>query len=123
MSTTVTEREAVMRERAAVRDAVEWMRRAVRREGGIEHVDARDLPNQMYPLPKVQRPRVLTLGSLRLRLIDNRLQWRTDPGVAWWCSTLSVVDFSGYLESLRANPTELVDDDGFQGVRDGGDTT
>lgn len=55
----VSETEAVRRERAAVDKAVGWLFSAARRDGGIEHVDARNLANHFYPWPKITRPRLV----------------------------------------------------------------
>jgi hypothetical protein len=47
----ITERQAVLRERAAIDEAVEWMFREARRHG-IESVDGRRLAEHLRPLPK-----------------------------------------------------------------------
>lgn len=69
-----------------------------------------------YQLPLITRPRVLTIGDLRFRLVDNKLHWRQGSDGRWWCSTLSASDMIGLLSRLADNPTETVPDEDISNV-------
>jgi hypothetical protein len=118
-SGTVSEREAVLRERRAFI--------AGRCDG---YPDESTTPARVllesaarrYPLPTVERPRVVQdphSEGLAWRVVDNGLQYRRD-GLAWRTSDESCWTFSparvALWADLFARPTELVEDVGSGSV-------
>lgn len=121
-----TERELRLAERKAYVHGVEDRRINAVGLGGAS-VRARTL----YPMPKIERPRVVTrpspCGGVHFRFVDGRLQHShaADPTKArYWFDTLKQVGpcGDGLIEEsvlaaievyadLKANPTELVEDD------------
>src|SRR5690349_19607671 len=121
---TVTEREAVLRERAAwVAGVQAELRRSLDAQAPEKSLMRE--ATERYPLPKVERPRVVTDAKGHgWRLVDRKLEIRTSMGVGWSlvgnaltdgrCSVIDPVSFGP--ASLRAiadlldNPIELVED-------------
>jgi hypothetical protein len=132
---TITERDAVLRERKAVIAAVEWVLREGWRLGG-EHVDACSFARRLYPLPKVTRPRMLPDPHTTDTGAEGlEFSWSVRGGVlklghffkgAWhWHPVEDQVRYSiAYPTAERvkvwadlfANPTEEVEDDGTEGT-------
>lgn len=108
----ITTREARMA-RYAADEAIAAVFKAVRRNSGIEQCDFREWAKGEWPLPKVQRLRVVTL---RQRPNGPTKQYRVEDGVLCWnncgwiqCST-SISQFSPEflraIVDLLANPFE-----------------
>jgi hypothetical protein len=74
---TVTEREAVLRERDAFKQGAEFA-------GGYRDSDLRQIEvARRYPLPKVTRPRVVRDpldASIEWTVLDDHLHWRRVVG-------------------------------------------
>lgn len=121
---TVTEREAVEREwKAYCEGAVDV---EVRHRGALHCTYTVDLALvqaeavKRYPLPKVQRPRVVrapSTANFEFRFMDGNIQERDINGGEWrradgWPITPNLV---AVWADLLANPTEVVDGgDGHQ---------
>lgn len=113
---SVSERDAVLRERAAAIRALAYFHvysTPAERDGFVRN---------MFPLPKISRPRVVTessTGSLaRWRVTNGELEWsRQREG---WSALATSAARGMYitaerailLADLLANPTEEVEDDG-----------
>lgn len=116
---SVTEREAVLREREAYRAGIAAERAVVCERMRI----GKPMPAaERYPLPKVTRPRVVRErdGEVEWTLIGGQLHWRwTREGNApWMAGPRGVVmgDVTPAMarawDDLFTTPTETVDDDG-----------
>lgn len=103
----VTEREAVKRERAAF--ALGWMRSRPIHEAREEEKVAAEL----YPLPKVERPREVKIGNDTMRVVGGVSCFKTKSGGVWeWQRGYIAVrsaDEARLALDLFENPTELVD--------------
>jgi hypothetical protein len=120
----VSEREAILRERAAVNEAL----RVLCQRGGERFLGA--LPQdwegsltfaaKLHPLPQVERPRVVPDGQgLAWRMVCGLLEfrWEQEPRDRnWYKATENVVEITHprirLWADLLANPTELVSDSG-----------
>lgn len=127
MSTTqmISEREAVLRERAAARKALAYF------DGTGRGADrAQQLAAEWFPLPKIRRPRIVSDpgvrgGGVRWRLMNGQLQWNSH---SQWNSLNDARNRGMFitaervrvLADLLANPTEEVSDDGSGPSTDGG---
>ncbi len=102
---TVTERDAVLRERRAYQlGAVEWVReeRAI-----LADVEAK--ARQRYPLPKVPRARIVVDGNGEAwRIEDGEIHRK--PKFGDWRLYHAPASLA-LLADLLANPTELFDED------------
>lgn len=110
----VSERDAVLRERAAYFEGAsfqEHRHRADLRSPAIGLGVALNEAAVCYPLPKVERPRELTslATTVTYRVVEGTLQ--ADEGGWFTPDYLPVADLE-LVTSLLANPTELVDDNG-----------
>lgn len=117
----ISEREAVLREREA------WTRARVGATlhnyhpriagatvGCAECEHARQRARELYPLPKVTRPRVVTDSDCyQWRAVGGSLQWRKRDSAVWSAEDVTVVRPSqvALLAELLANPNETVDAD------------
>ena len=109
-----SEREAVRRERAAA-----WrMARYYRERGYFNDVGPSDNPMaeadhriaEWFPLPKVERPRVVHIqGMGDYKIVDGRMWFRIRP-VNEWTVLYPKADLAA-LADLLASPTEAVDDE------------
>jgi hypothetical protein len=115
--TPPSERDAVLRERAAAAR----MRCAVLHE--LNHEEADETPCAvcvsrvitLYPLPQIERPRVVTDGVHEYTWRNGLVQHRSASAFGWWEFTGTITDRNrSALLDLLANPTELIDDDGVQ---------
>lgn len=68
-----------------------------------------------FPLPKIERPRVVVEGDTSWRVIDGEFEdksrhggWRKSSNAGWSPIAKRVAIWA----DLLANPTELIDDDG-----------
>jgi hypothetical protein len=125
LSERETERRAVLRERAAAArarcDGI-WLGSP----SAFAHVHvlwSGDSPcsacvgwaAQMYELPKIERPRVVTDGVHEYTWRNGLVQNRSASAFGWWEFTGTITDRNrSALLDLLANPTELIDDDGVQ---------
>lgn len=125
-SKMVTEREAVMRERAAFVRGSQFEDEAWREMLRVNHssgADCIDASRKRYPLPKVERPRVVVETSVHGRTVawkyeHGALWWRNPRGSGEWYSLMSPRTSEMFitpervklLADLLANPTELVED-------------
>jgi hypothetical protein len=126
---TVTEREAVLRERAAAEAVLDAFKTAfARMEKGYRdwakaaplawwpcHMRTHDIA-KMFPLPKVTRPRVVRdREGWKWQCIDGRIQWSGPRG--WRFADVMTYAVRVTPErvvlwaDLLANPTEDVEDD------------
>lgn len=107
----VTERDAVLRERKA------WDECAYRLSlVGTGSAESEQLKNDLYPLPKVTRPRVVNDPSdstVEWRFENNAgLVWRAVPGFPMWNGVSTWYPKPERVKmwaDLLANPTEEVD--------------
>jgi len=111
----VSEREAVLRERAAYDAGVADVFRTARALGGIEHVDARKWADQIFPLPTIERPRVVP-DPHGMNVVWSVKNGRISPrgSSAWGQRTVEHItpERVALWADLLANPTETVEDDG-----------
>lgn len=115
---TVTEREAVERERAA------WlacdMEFATERNRAKLYDQSKRVAAERYPLPKVTRPRVVTVydpelrADIDIRVTVGQLQWKRRDALVWQSFTRSLdaeKRMAKAVLDVAANPTEEVEDD------------
>lgn len=102
---TLTERDAVLRERAAFANGAAWGP-GWHRESDLDEAAKR------YPLPKVIRPRVVCMGWSEARIVDGRVETRGLGGSGEWRANFTTVEQLRELASLIDNPTEEVEDVG-----------
>lgn len=119
-SKMISERDAVLRERAAANKAIEKVFELARKSGGIEHVDMRCWAENVFPLPKVTRRRVITVqhptgarAMFQFRVTNGGLEWATAGNDDWGpFGTITRgeqrPEFLRALADLLANPTEEV---------------
>lgn len=128
---TVTEREAVLREREAFDNGATCARLALQckqaSQRSLEEIAKRD-----YPLPKITRPRVVRDFSLdttrEFRVVDGVIQardigrlnqeWGTEGLRGWKVDAAVIRTFA----DLLANPTEEIEDDGSVSLLPGEET-
>ncbi len=113
---TISEREAVKRERKAFEDGM--VRGSAREFTNIARV--RQAASEAYPLPKITRPRVVDdphdcqEGSA-WRVVEGRIEyrWKGDKPSAWrqYASSPITPERVAMWANLLANPTEEVPDD------------
>lgn len=117
----VTERDAVLRERAAYgAGLLRGNHQSFSRPNDLEAQAAR-----IFPLPKIVRPRVISeesgLSCVDWRYVDEQLWWRHHANTRQTWNSLSSATGAGMfitaeravlLADLIANPTEEVEDDG-----------
>jgi hypothetical protein len=116
-------RAEVLKERAAfIAGATAW---------GANRANAQDAARFRYPLPKLKKPRVVESNKIFFSLVDGKLlhMWSPSPAKPHWNTAETIADpssiggvgsdshkrlIAGALEAyaeLKANPTELVEDD------------
>lgn len=69
---------------------------------------ARVVARSLYPLPKVTRPRVVSINLREYRILNSELWWRYAPGYEWEKHGWTRRDAQALL-GLFADPTETVD--------------
>lgn len=123
-----TKRDLLAAQREAVNQAVEWVFSMARANGGIEHVDARNLATDLFPTPTVIRARVVRdpiadevewtvqEGALRQRLHRaGRVPGDWLPYMDYREKFGATAPLQSRVEvwaDLFANPLETVEDDG-----------
>ena len=65
---------------------------------------------QMYPLPKVTRPRVVAGLRAQYKVVDGVVHGRSNASFDWRVSASIHVDDVVRVANLLANPTETVDE-------------
>lgn len=100
---SISEKDAVLRERAAYVEAwLELERRARVQSGDSVHAIAA----ARYPLPKVPRPRVVTWGGAQFKMAGDlpvaAVLCKPSDDHAWYSDT-----FTRYEWDFRTNPTLL----------------
>lgn len=114
------ERDMIIAQHWAVDAAVSWVFAEARRLGGIEHVNARDLGPVLFPLPKVERPRLRACKSHEFKVVDGRMFSRRFDTGDWGLRNIWV-EADGFRperglvaiwHDLFTTPNELVDDSG-----------
>jgi hypothetical protein len=117
----VSEKDAVLRERAAFRAGVDALFISNAVPAGMQSnravACAQASAEDLYPLPKVTRPRVVQIrgaySTYEYRWVDNHLELRSVDGAGLWqrAGTIGASDpaFLVALGQLAAAPTEEVD--------------
>jgi hypothetical protein len=123
---TVTEKQTAQRERAAFYAGALyahslWVATVATPSGkpvllseGAVHKHA----SELYPLPKIRRPRVVRAGNSLFRVVDGALEMQTAVGaccphdVGWSRIDAVAVKHVPVVADLLANPTEFVEDEG-----------
>jgi len=115
MSAPLTEAEAVRRERAAfLAGGEEAYRQVMAREAAPALRNQwRCLAHATYPLPTVERPRVLTLDNgAQFRVQDGLIEHRSKRD-GWVQSDMELCEFTAddfrQFADLMENPTETVE--------------
>lgn len=101
---TVTERELQLMRRGVVE-------RVLNRHGGpMMRSKIREIAREMYPLPPVERPRVVDFGMGQYRVHDGVLQRRYNASEAWR-DVPQDGQWAIALTDLLTHPTETVPDE------------
>jgi hypothetical protein len=121
---TVTEREAVLRERDAVQRTVVALWDRIKRGDALHNWEGSEsLAKRLYPLPLVTRPRVVRDpldASIEWTVLDDHLHWRRVAGyiaTEWMLGPQGAplghvtAEMCRVWADLLANPTEDVEDD------------
>lgn len=117
----VTEREAVLRERAAIKHVVTYLTGRGYFRPGLEVQPGEDPRGEIdrhvlvrYPLPKVTRPRVVnTRDCGQWRYVDGHYEQRSGDRGTWHEAPSGFVIPIGQVDeiaALRTNPTEEVEE-------------
>ena len=111
-----TERDLVLAKREGFKDGAEVVFThfgcSLGSVAGVRWRGSGPLAVERYPLPRVTRPRVVTLGcGHEYRICDGRLEWRTHENGSWM-TLHNIAHMMDELRHLLAHPTEEVDDDG-----------
>jgi hypothetical protein len=109
----VSEREAVLRERAAFSEGARWQRLKLCHAdpNGRAHLTAYDESVYRFAFPKVSRPRVVPGSIFSYCIEDGMLRCRDPRHGDFWaaCFYVPITDVA-LVADLLASPTELVDD-------------
>lgn len=120
-----TERDVVMRERAAFAKG-RCMSQHEMHEEELPCIACNQRARHLYPLPSVTRPRVvrdvtsgMAGGGYEWRVVNGGIQWRPLGDMTWRAPASDGVVHGMYLfpervrtlADLLANPTETVEDD------------
>lgn len=115
MTAPISERDAVLRERAAFEEGVLTARKYERDGGAWPGSIALALAR--YPLPKITQPRVVTdCVQVQWRVLGSAVQWCARNGGAWndveargWGNMYLTVERVTLIADLLANPLEEVE--------------
>lgn len=119
---TLTEREGVLLQRAAVNRTVEHFFSVLRQNrcAHCEDIDGRQLAESWYPLPTVTRPRTLEWYGAEFQVRGCHLCYKRAPLDFWLVDTFAAFsiqlnrspDFLRALADLLEHPTEECEDEG-----------
>jgi hypothetical protein len=102
-----TEREVVERERLAVVRTITRLWPWIDGRTLTAWPGSDTIRDELYPLQKVTRTRVVRLGRYDYRVVDGVVQCLFDG--TWQESSIHTVDGTRVIADLIANPTETVD--------------